>query len=217
MIVGMWMSRDPVTVEPGTHLAAAAQLMIRHKVRRLPVVRESGGVTHIAGILSATDLYRACPADRNPFVLGALDGLPPQLTAGQTMTRTPITTTPETPIEEVAALMRERKIGALPVLNGKQGLIGIITESDIFRAFVAILGDRSSGVRVTFKTPSDEDVFAFLAEAARGRKVRVMSLISSQQDDCRLSVVRLTGQDVESIMEELWRTGHQPLNVLRWS
>ena len=216
MIVGMWMTRDPVTIEPRTPLAAAAQLMSRYKIRRLPVVDQTGGASHLEGIISATDLYRACPPDRNPFAPGALEGLPSQLTAAQVMTRTLVTTTADAPIEDAATLMRDRKIGALPVLNNKGDLIGLVTESDIFRAFVAILGEHSRGVRVTFKTSDGEDVFGFLAEAVRGRKVRVTSLISSRQDSYVLSVIRLAGEDVESVMDEVWKAGHQPLNVLRW-
>jgi acetoin utilization protein AcuB len=133
------------------------------------------------------------------------------------MTRALVTTTADAPIEDVATLMRDRKIGALPVLNNKGDLIGLVTESDIFRAFVAILGEHTKGVRVTFKTADDEDVFGFLAAAARGRKVKVTSLISSRQEGYVLSVIRLTGEDVESVMDEVWKAGHQPLNVLRWS
>jgi acetoin utilization protein AcuB len=217
MIVGMWMTRDPVTIEPRTSLAAASQLMSRYKIRRLPVVHQTGDTSHLEGIISATDLYRACPPDRNPFAPGALEGLSSELTAAQLMSRTPLTTTADAPIEDVATLMRDRKIGALPVLNNKGELVGLITESDIFRAFAAIFGEHSRGVRVTFKTSDGEDVFGFLAEAVRGRKVKVTSLISSRQDSHVLSVVRLSGEDVESVMDEIWKAGHQPLNVLRWS
>jgi acetoin utilization protein AcuB len=216
MIVGMWMTRDPITIEPQTALAEAAQLMSRHKIRRLPVTREVDGASRLEGILSATDLYRACPPSCNPFAPGGLERLPPELSAAQVMTRTVQTTTVDAPIEEAATAMRDRKIGALPVLNSAQSLVGVITESDIFRALVAILGDHSSGVRVTFKTAQDEDVFGFVADAARGKKVRVVSLISSRQEDCVLSVVRLTGASADAVVDELWKSGHQPLNVLRW-
>jgi len=217
MIVGMWMTRDPVTIEPQTPLAEAAHLMSQHKIRRLPVVCPTGGALHLEGLVSATDVYRACPPDCNPFSPGALERFPAGLTAGQIMIRAPLTTTSGAPIEDVAMLMRDRKIGALPVLNDQEGLIGVITESDIFRAFVGILGDHSSGVRVTFKTSDGEDLFGLLAEVVRGRKVRVVSLISSRHENSVLSVVRLVGQDAESVIDRLWSTGHQALNVLRWS
>jgi acetoin utilization protein AcuB len=216
MIVGMWMTRDLVTIEPQTRLADVALLMSRHKIRRLPVVGAEREASRLQGIISATDLYRAYPLDRNPFAPGALEGLSSDLTAEQIMTRSPVTTTADAPVEDAAALMRDRKIGALPVLHG-ENLVGLITESDIFRAFLGILGDHSGGARVTFKTSEDEDVFGLLAEAARGRKVRVVSLISSRQEGYVLSTVRLTGQDVETLLDQVWAAGHQPLNILRWA
>ncbi len=216
MIVGMWMTRDPISIEPRTGLGDAARLMSQHRIRRLPVVSLEDGGARLQGMVSATDLYRAYPADLNPFAPGGLESLSSERTAGQIMTRTLVTTTADAPIEDAAALMRDRKIGALPVLNNEH-LIGLITESDIFRAFVAILGDHSSGVRVTFKTSEDEDVFGLLADATRGQKVRVLSLVSSRQEGNVLTVVRLAGQDVDALLDRLWKTGHRPLNILRWA
>lgn len=216
MIVGMWMRKDPVIIDAATPIADAARIMGHNKIRRLPVVQQKAGATTLAGMLSATDLYRACPPDRNPFAPGGMEGLPPELTVARFMSRSLVTTTTDAPIEDVAAVMRDRKIGALPVLNAKGSLVGIITESDIFRAFVAILGDHSQGLRVSFVSAQDEDVFGFLAQATRGRKVRVASLISSRQEDSTLSVVRLEGPDADAVVEELWNSGHRPLNVLRW-
>lgn len=216
MIVGMCMTRSPLTIEPQTSLAAAAQLMSQHRIRRLPVTQRTGGMEHVVGILSSTDVYRACPPDRNPFAVSGLESLPSSRTVAQLMTPDPLTTTAEAPLEDVARMMRDRKIGALPVLDDKKNLIGIITESDIFRAFVGILGDSSDGVRVTFRFRESEDVFAFLAEAIRGLTVRVDSLISYREEHELLSVIRLSGPDTEALLDKLWKAGRHPLSVLRW-
>jgi acetoin utilization protein AcuB len=131
------------------------------------------------------------------------------------MKRQVFTTTADTPIEDAAGVMRDQKIGALPVLREQQ-LIGLITESDILRAFISILGDSSEGARVTFSTPVGEDVFDVFADWTQHREVKVLSLLSSRRDGQTVYVVRMVGPDVRKTIDELWRSGHQVLNVL-WS
>ena len=96
------------------------------------------------------------------------------------MSRAPLTTAPSTPIEDAARIMHERKVGALPVVYASR-LEGIITESDICRALIEIVGAREGGVRVTFEVGEDEDVVALVAEITRKHGSRVASLLSMEQ------------------------------------
>jgi acetoin utilization protein AcuB len=214
VIVGMWMTRNLVTIEPDTSVTDAAALMAHHKIRRLPVTRRVTDRVDLLGMLSATDLYRAFPADRNPFAVISLGTPPLNVTAGQIMSRHVLTTAPDTPVEDAAAVMRDKKIGALPVLRDER-LIGLITESDIFRAFISMLKADSGASRITFSVSADEDVFELLVAAASRRKVRVLSLVSSRNDDKTVCVARISGPELDKVMEDLWRSGHQVLNVLR--
>ena len=214
MIVGMWMTRDLVTIGPDVAITDAAALMAKHKIRRLPVTREAADGTELLGVLSATDLYRAFPADRNPFAVTSFEIPLLKITAGEIMSRQVLTTTPDVPVEDAAAVMRERKIGALPVLR-ERVLIGLITESDIFRAFISMLKADSSASRITFTVAAEEDVFQLLVAAASRRKVRVFSLVSSCFEDKVVCVTRIGGPEVDKVIEDLWRSGHQVLNVLR--
>jgi acetoin utilization protein AcuB len=132
------------------------------------------------------------------------------------MSRHLVTTTPETPIEEAASLMSERKIGALPVVRERH-LAGLITESDIFRAFVGFFVSAEPGARVTFDISKGEDVFSMIIASAAKRKVRVLSLVSSQQDSRPVCVVRLAGGRIEDLLDDLWASHHPVLNVVRFS
>jgi acetoin utilization protein AcuB len=215
MIVRMWMQQDVIAVEPRESAAEAAAIMARKRIRRLPVVEKRPAGPALIGMLSATDILHAFPSDVNPFaVIGPEAGRNP-VTVGEIMSRHLVTTTPETPIEEAAALMRERKIGALPVLHD-QRLVGLITESDIFRAFVGFFASSETGIRVTFDISAGEDVFGFIAAAARKRKVRVVNLISSQQDNRPICVIRLSGGGIEDLLDDLWSSNHTVLNVIRF-
>ena len=99
----------------------------------------------------------------------------------------------------------------------EQKLVGLITESDIFRAFVGFFVPPQRGARITFDMSTEEDVFEWIAQAARGRKLRVLSLISSQQDNLPVCVVRIAGDAVEALLEDIWNSGHRVLNVIRFS
>ena len=215
MIVSMWMTRDVVTIGPHTPVAEAAGLMALKRIRRLAVVEELASGPRLVGIVSAKDILHACPPDVNPFAVLVPDKRLNPVTAAQIMSRHLLTTTPETPIEEAAGLMAEKKIGSLPVVR-EQKLVGLITESDIFRAFVGFFVPPQRGARITFDMSTEEDVFEWIAQAARGRKLRVLSLISSQQDNLPVCVVRIAGDAVEALLEDIWNSGHRVLNVIRF-
>jgi acetoin utilization protein AcuB len=116
----------------------------------------------------------------------------PQATAADIMTCDPLTTTPETPIEEVARLMCDRKVSALPVLRGDV-LAGLITESDIFRAFAGLFDPDTRGVRITFDNSAGQDAFPLIAEVANRHRLRVMSFVSMHKHERPMCVVQVTG------------------------
>ena len=214
MIVSMWMTRDVVTIGQDQPIAAAAELMARHRIRRLLVVAPQQGGPHLLGIVSATDILHAYPPEINPFAV-----LVRQSAVGRTLVReimksNLITVTPEMPIEEAAQLMRDRKVGAFPVVrDGKLG--GIITESDIFRAFASIFSSAEGGVRITFVIARREDAFKLVADIAAKYAVHIFSLITSVQGDTPVCVVRLAGPGIETMLEALWKSEHRVLNVVR--
>ena len=215
MIVSMWMTREVATINPQMPIAEAAELMALKRIRRLPVVEPRADGPHLVGIVSAKDVLHAFPPDLNPFAVLAPDAGRNPETVAHIMTQHLQTTTPETPIEEAAALMAVKKIGALPVVrDGK--LVGLITESDIFRAFASLFERPERGARVTFDISKDEDVFDWLSRAKRPRKLRVLSLISSLQDNVPVCVVRLAGEGVDELLEEIWNSGHRVINVVRF-
>jgi acetoin utilization protein AcuB len=212
MVVGMWMTRNPVTIGPDMPIADAASLMARRHIRRLPVVEHLG--TRLLGIVTTKDILHAFPPDVNPFsVMPPGPGANP-VTAADIMTRQLHVTTPGTLIEEAAALMATEKIGSLPVMRDDQ-LVGLITESDIFRAFASFFETPEGGVRITFDVSGGEDLHAFVSEAARHRALRVLSVITSSHDDFPVCVVRVAGDQVDAFLDDLWRSGHRVLHVRR--
>jgi len=211
----MWMTRELLTVPPEMPVTEAAKLMAQKRVRRLLVVEKNDGGPRLLGIISAKDVIHAFPPDVNPFAIIGPDARLTPTTVAQIMTARPRTTTPETPIEDVASQMCAHKIGALPVLRDKL-LFGIITESDIFRAFVSLLGSHESGARITFDATKGEDVFELMRKLSRQDNVRIISLIWTEQDQQPVCLVRITGAGVEKVLEDLWNSGHIIINVTRF-
>ncbi|HTB85663.1 MAG TPA: CBS domain-containing protein [Candidatus Sulfotelmatobacter sp.] len=215
MNVSMWMSRDAATIGLDTPVADAAKLMTARRVRRLLVAETVTGGQRLLGIVSTKDVLHAFPPHINPFAIESPDARSNSTTVAQIMTARPKTTTPDAPIEEAAALMCTHKIGSLPVL--RDGWIaGIITESDIFRAFTSLFGSDEKGARITFDVSHGEDVFELVGKLSRRHHLKVLSLIWTRHDELPVCVVRVAGHEVEKMLEELWNSGHAVVNVLHF-
>lgn len=126
-----WMTAEPITASPTMTLPEALQVMARHNIRRLPVVEKG----KLVGIVTRGDLRGAQPSRATSLSIFELHYLVGRITLDQIMTRDPLTVEDDTTVQDAARLMLQRKISGLPVVHqGK--LVGIITESDIFRLVV---------------------------------------------------------------------------------
>lgn len=134
-----WMSKEVVAITPHQSLPEAHDLMKKNKIRRLPVV--DGG--ELVGILTLGDLREAGPSDATSLSIFELNYLLARLTVDKIMTRDPLTVTSTTGLTEAAKLMLHHKIGGLPVID-KGELVGVITESDIFRAYVHLAEEQAA-------------------------------------------------------------------------
>jgi acetoin utilization protein AcuB len=132
-LVRDWMSRDVITVTPETPLPDADRLMVSHVIRRLPVVDSKG---RLVGIVTYGDIRSARPSRVTALSIWELNYLVNRLKVAEIMTRQPITVSQDATIGEAAQLMLKSMISGLPVLDNQGNLVGIITESDIFRMVV---------------------------------------------------------------------------------
>jgi acetoin utilization protein AcuB len=161
MLVRECMTANPVTVPPDTSVPDALRLMRDRKVRRLPVLDRHG---QLVGIVSDKDLLHASPSPATTLAVWEIPELLARLKVDRVMTRAVVTVSEETPVEEAARIMADRRIGGLPVVRGKK-LVGIITETDLFRLFLQLLGGRRAGVRVTASIPGARGTVAKLSTA----------------------------------------------------
>lgn len=132
-LVKDWMTPNPITAIPETTLPDALMVMKKYNIRRLPVLDGD----RLVGIVTRGDLRGAQPSDATSLSIFELHYLVGRITLQQIMTPNPITIPLTATIQDAARLMLQRKVAGLPVMdNGR--LVGIITESDIFRMVVSM-------------------------------------------------------------------------------
>lgn len=132
--VAEWMNKPVITVMPKTRLVEAHRMMKENLIRRLPVIDKDAKVV---GILTIGDIREAAPSDATTLSIWELNYLQSQITVEQVMTRNPIQVTADLSILDAAQLMLEHKVSGLPVVDKEtRRIVGILTESDIFRMLV---------------------------------------------------------------------------------
>ena len=144
MLVSERMSRPPITIGPELPINEALALFKKERIRRAPVIK--GG--KLIGIVSEKDLLNASPSPATTLSVWEMNYLLSKLTVAEVMTKDVITITEDTPIEEAARIMADNKIGGLPVVKGTR-VVGIVTETNLFKLFLELMGAREKVIRVT--------------------------------------------------------------------
>jgi acetoin utilization protein AcuB len=172
MLVQERMSRNPITVRPSTSLHEALRVMREAKVRRLPVLNEKG---KLVGIVLEKDLLYASPSPATSLSVYELNYLVAKIKIEDLMTREVVTVCEDCPLEEAARIMADNDISGLPVMRDDT-LVGMITESDLFKTFLELLGARMPGLRVTVKMREGKGVLARLTHEVAERGGDIVSL-----------------------------------------
>ncbi len=148
MLVKQRMTTHPLTILADTPVSEALSFMRQHNIRRLPVIDKKG---RMAGIVSEKDLLYASPSPATSLSVYEVGYLLSKLKVDEIMTKKVITVDANAPLEDAARIMIDNKIGGLPVMENEQ-LVGIITETDVFKALLEMMGAREQGLRVTLNT-----------------------------------------------------------------
>jgi acetoin utilization protein AcuB len=203
MLVGERMSHPVITIRPDLPIIDALNLMKREKIRRAPVVRK--GV--LIGIVSDKDLLNASPSPATSLSIWEMNHLLSKVTVDEIMSKGVLTVTEDTPIEEAARTMVDNKIGGLPVLrDGK--IVGIITETDLFKIFLELMGAREFGVRITALVQDEPGQLAKLTKSITDAGGNFIAFGQFSGED---PTNRLVTFKVEGVAEEELRILIEPL------
>jgi acetoin utilization protein AcuB len=168
MLIRELMIPKPAVLTPDMTMPDALTLMKEKGLHRMPVVDAQGT---LVGVVAATDLHNASPSPATTLSYWEIPGLLARITVEMLMVKKVFTVAEDTPVEEAARIMADHNIGCLPVMRGKE-LVGMVNQSDMFRAFMELLGGRRHGVRLWFSTA-----------AAKGTVAKITSAIAAASGD----------------------------------
>lgn len=217
MYVRSRMTKDPITITRQTTVAEALELMRRSSVRRLPVMDKG----KLVGIVTDRDLSEVSPSPATSLSVFEINYLLAKMKVGDVIPKqqTVITIPPDALLEEAALLMREHKVGALPVCDDGK-LVGIITETNIFDAFIDLLGVRDAGTRITIETDDKPGVLADVTEVIRdyGANISRVAVFRGESEDKEkaLVVIRLIAEDATPIANVLKEHGYNVISVIHY-
>ena len=202
MLVREWMTENPRTVEGKTQVMEAMQLLREGGYRRLPVIEKG----RLVGIATDRDLKEATPSKATTLSVYELNYLLAKLQVRDVMTTPVVSVQHGDPIEQAALLMEEHKVSGLPVLDGND-LVGILTITDLLRAFVTFLGLREGGRRVTAHLPDEPGVLARVAQAGPPSNIHAVVTAGIRAGSRRTVVMRVSGDGADGFAARLRERG----------
>jgi len=211
MLVKDRMTSHPLTVMPDTSFTDAFQIIREKGIRHLPVVDKKG---NLIGIVTQKDLLQASPSSATTLTVFEMNYLLVNLPIREVMTSPAISVPEDMPIEEAARIMVEKDIGCLPVLRNDE-LVGVITDADIFKAFVEILGRGAAELRITLRVGDVPGELARLSAVIAGVGGNICSSASFQSEDSDhvYFTIRLKGVSEEVLLRALEKAGEEVVHI----
>jgi acetoin utilization protein AcuB len=177
MLVKDWMTREVITVEEDVSIMKASKLMKDKGFQHLPVVRQG----RLTGIVSDRDLKEAHPSKATTLDIHELYYLLDKLQVKKVMSKNPHTVSGNETTDKAAALMLKHDISALPVVDPKGDLQGIITKGDVFRAMVSVSGIYQAPLQLCVEIEDRPGSIRKVTDVIRAHGGRIVSMISTYE------------------------------------
>ncbi len=207
MLVKEWMAKDPIVIDEHTSIMKATQIMKEHGIRRIPVVRDG----RLIGIISDRDIKEAAPSKATSLDVHELYYLLSEIKVKDIMTPDPITLRENDSVEKAAVIMLENRISGIPVADDDYHVIGVITQTDVFKVMISITGAYQSPIQIAFEMedrPGSLNKLLNLLRAQGGRVVSVLTSHENMPEGKREVYVRLKDMpddDLNKLAENLKR------------
>ncbi len=195
------MIPDPIVITSEASIAEAIEIMKINSIRHLPVVSRKS--RSLKGFVTMADLR-----------LGLIPSLVSDISLSDLMIKNPITVDPDEDIEIAAQLIYKHKIGGIPVVK-KNKLVGIITESDILRAFIDMMGILSGSSRVDVEIGDDPDAFNQVLRIIQECRGDIINIgMTAQEPSKRVYYFRLSSCDTQIIRDRLEKNGYKVVDIM---
>jgi len=207
MIVARRMMRNPVSVDENDSMKKAMDLLRDREIRHLPVLK---GGDKLVGIVSERDIKQASPSPATALEIREIYYLLDKVKVKQIMTRRPYTISANAPIEEAALIMREKKIGCLPVVEDGR-LVGILTETDILDAFIESMGVSGPGYRVELALPNKRGMLFEVLKLISEFDANIVSVATAAHDDpdMKILILRIETKSYKVLKAALKKAGYE--------
>ena len=208
MFVGERMSRPVISVTPDMPINDVLAMFRKEHIRRAPVIKDG----KLVGIVSERDLLNASPSSVTTLSVWELNYLISKVTVKNVMAKKVVTVGQDTPIEEAARIMADKKIGGVPVMSGGN-VVGIITETDLFKVFLELMGARQKAWRVTATIAEKPGTLALLTQAIaqNGGNFISFGMFSGPDANSRTVTFKVEGLEKNKLREVL-----EPVVVKFW-
>jgi acetoin utilization protein AcuB len=207
MFVGRRMTRNVITVSRDSSVLRVRNLLREKNINQVPVVEGK----KVVGVITDGDIRENSASPASTLSIHELNYLLSEMKAGDIMTRNPATVSPETPVEEAARILNERKIGCLPVVKNDE-LVGIITTCDMLNVLLEVMGVGTPSSRIELSIASDMGEICNIAGIVKGLGLSIISMVSTlNRNDpaTRFSVLRVNTDDIRELCKALRSAGYK--------
>jgi len=206
------MTKNPMTVTADTKVDEVAHLMKKHNFRRLPVVDDG----KLVGFLSDSDLMRVAPSPATTLSRYEINSLLAKICVRDIMKNDVVSVNVDATIEEAALIMYKNKIGGMPVVSNMGAVVGVITETDIFKTFVDVMGLADGKTRITLEVTDKIGVVKDIAEIFGQAGVSIDSLITCKKEDNKYEIViRGDITNIDDIKAKLEAKGYKVIHTVK--
>lgn len=200
MSVKDFMTKELVVVDPQTKIFDAVDLMKKYEIHRLPVVENNS----LIGLITEGTIQAAMPSQATSLSVFEINYLLNKTTVNDVMIRDVQTIAPNDLLEDAIYLMRKKNIGVLPVVDIRENLVGIITNNDIFDAFLKITGYTDGGTRIQLRIEKDQrGVLAEVCQVLSSHGYNIATVVVNRNETETIIEFQISTQEVKELKEFL--------------
>ncbi|HCM89071.1 MULTISPECIES: CBS and ACT domain-containing protein [Vagococcus] len=212
MLVKDYMSKNLVTISKGTKIFDAIELMNQKNIHRIPVTENNA----IIGLITEGTIQEAMPSKATSLSVYEANYLLNKTIVEDVMINEVEVILEDCLLEDAIFQMRQYKINVLPVLNASHELVGIITNNDIFDAFLNITGYKEPGTRIAIKIEKDhEGVLADLTQIFANNNLNIIQIVVYRKEKRPIIVIQTTSEESKKIKNILKNAGYHVISAIQ--